>query len=224
MAGVNAGGRATAPSGPPGVRRLFGRVRPRGAVTGRLLLSPETAVRNRSKGHEESRASSRHGGPSPMSVDVEPVSSAAYVGHVAMTVGRRKTDPHATRWGKFLQAAIKLAASDLIMKSDQVPRLRLRGSLKALDCEPVSAEEFFMIAKAILTEEQFEDLHKFGSVDFAYDYDEGNRFRVNLFQARGKLSAACRLITSNIRRFEQLYLPPIMSEIAMQPNGIVLLS
>jgi len=157
-----------------------------------------------------------------MNVESEPASSAREVGHISM--GRKKkSDPHATRWGKFLQAAIKLNSSDLIMKSDQVPKLRLRGALKPLDTEPVSTEEFWGIAQAILTEEQVADLHKFGSVDFAYDYDDNNRFRVNLFQARGRLSVAARLITSNIRRFEDLYLPPIMSDIAMQPQGIVLL-
>src|SRR5262249_35217081 len=113
----------------------------------------------------------------------------------------RKHDPHATRFGKFLQACIKFAGSDLIVKTDAVPKVRLRGSLKPLDTEAVSGEEFISIAKTILTDEQFEDLHKYGSVDFAYDYDKGNRFRINLFQARGKLSCAARLVTSNIKRF-----------------------
>jgi twitching motility protein PilT len=80
------------------------------------------------------------------------------------------------------------------------------------------------IAKHILSDELMHDLHTNGSADFAYDYDAGTRFRVNLFQARGKLSMAARLITSKIRRFEELYLPPIMGEIALQPQGIVLLS
>jgi len=157
-----------------------------------------------------------------MSIEVEPQSSARDIGHISM--GRKKkSDPHATRWGKFLAASIKLNASDLIMKSDQVPKLRLRGNLKPLDCEAVSTEEFWGIAQNILSQEQVDDLHKFGSVDFAYDYDDNNRFRVNLFQARGRLSVAARLITSNIRRFEDLYLPQIMADIAMQPQGIVLL-
>jgi twitching motility protein PilT len=158
-----------------------------------------------------------------MSVSTETHTDAAHVGHVTIELTKKKVDPHATRWGKFLQACIKFEASDLIMKSGQQPKVRMRGSLKPLDTEPVSAEEFMSIAKAILSEEQFEDLHKFGSVDFAYDYDEGNRFRVNLFQARGKLSVAARLITSKIRRFEDLYLPQSMADIAMQPQGIVLL-
>ncbi len=136
-----------------------------------------------------------------MSVDAEIHGDAAHVGHVAMP-SRRKGDPFDTRWGKFLQACIKVEASDLIMKSETQPKLRVRGSLKPLDCEPIGGDEFYGIAKAILSDEQIEDLHKFGSVDFAYDYDDNNRFRVNLFQARGKLSVAARLITAHIRKFD----------------------
>ena len=147
-----------------------------------------------------------------------------HAGHVSLDVtATQKHDPHATRWGDFLKATIKFEASDLIMKSDQSPKIRLKGQLKALDVPPVSGEEFLKIAKHILTPEQFDDLHKYGSVDFAYNYSEKNRFRVNLFQARGKLSVAARNITSNILPFEGLHLPPIMADIAMQPQGIVLL-
>ncbi|MCC6677693.1 MAG: PilT/PilU family type 4a pilus ATPase [Phycisphaerales bacterium] len=157
-----------------------------------------------------------------MSVETEVHSDAKHVGHIALP-GKRKGDPHETRWGKFLLASMKLEASDLIMKSGQTPKLRIRGALKPLDTEPVSADEFMSIARAILTDEQFEDLHKFGSVDFAYDYDDTTRFRVNLFQARGKLAVAARRISSHIRKFEELYLPQAMADIALQPNGIVLL-
>ena len=149
--------------------------------------------------------------------------TTADVGHVTLDPDQ-KHDPHATRFGKFLKVCIKFEASDLILKTGYVPKIRVRGALKPLDTEPVTAEEFMQIAQHILTKEQFDDLHHYGHVDFAYDYDEGNRFRVNLFQARGKLAIAARLITSNILPFEGLYLPPIMSEIAMQPQGIVLLS
>lgn len=158
-----------------------------------------------------------------MSVTDSPESSAT-AGHVDMDMSlTKKPDPHATRWGDFLKATIKFGASDLIMKSNQKPKIRMRGVLKAMDVEPVSAQEFFDIAKNILTNEQMADLHKYGSVDFAYNYDEKHRFRVNLFQARGTISVAARNITSEILPFEGLYLPEVMSDIAMQPQGIVLL-
>ncbi len=156
-----------------------------------------------------------------MTVEMENLSGAAKENLAALVM--RQKDPHATRWGKFLQACIKLKASDLIMKTGQPPKVRVRGALKPLDTSPVDAAEFISISEHILTEQQFKDLNHFGSVDFAYDYDDKNRFRVNLFQARGKLGVAARLITSNILPFEGLHLPPAMSEIAMQPQGIVLL-
>ncbi|MCC6323068.1 MAG: PilT/PilU family type 4a pilus ATPase [Phycisphaerales bacterium] len=149
-------------------------------------------------------------------------SAGTHTGHVSLDPDA-KHNPHDTRFGDFLKASIKFSASDLIIKSGQKPKIRLRGALKPLDTTPVSGEEFMGIARHILNEEQFADLHKYGSVDFAYDYDEHHRFRVNLFQARGKLAVACRLISSNIRKFEELYLPPIMGQIAMQPQGLVLL-
>ncbi len=149
--------------------------------------------------------------------------SGAVAGHVTLDPDR-KHDPHDTRFGDFLKACIKFKASDLIMKTGYVPKLRVRGDLKPLDTPELTHEDFMSIAKHILTEEQFGDLHKFGHVDFAYDYDEENRFRVNLFQARGRLAIAARLITSNILPFEGLHLPETMAKIAMQPQGIVLLS
>ncbi len=157
-----------------------------------------------------------------MDVSVEQPTEAI-TGHVTLDPDR-KHDPHDTRFGDFLKACIKVKASDLIMKTGQKPKVRVRGDLKALDTQPVEFEEFMQITKHVLNEEQMKDLHHFGSVDFAYDYDEEHRFRVNLFQARGKLAVAARLITSNILPFEGLYLPDIMGEIAMQPQGIVLLS
>lgn len=133
-------------------------------------------------------------------------------------------DPHATRLGKFLNACIKFGGSDLLVKTGRPPALRLRGALKSLDTDPVTEEEYMEIAKAILNEEQMDDLKKFGSVDFALDYDDDSRFRINLFQSRGKLSLAARLITSNILPFEGLHLPAVMEEVAMQPQGIVILA
>jgi len=136
----------------------------------------------------------------------------------------KKHDPHATRFGKFLQATIKFGGSDLILKTGSAPKIRIRGGLKPLDTDPIPFEEFMDIAKHLLSEAQFEDLHKFGSVDLAYDFDAEHRFRVNLFQARGKLSMAARLITSEIKKFEELHLPAAMAEIANQPQGIVLIA
>ena len=127
-------------------------------------------------------------------------------------------------WRSYLQACIELAASDLILKVDQAPRVRYRGSLKPLQTGPISIDLMFQIGKDILDPGQYEFFKKRGSIDFAYDHDDRNRFRVNLFMARGKPSFAARLITSNIKRFEDLYLPQILGDISMSAQGLILFS
>ncbi|MEM1424829.1 MAG: hypothetical protein AAGH64_12615 [Planctomycetota bacterium] len=124
-----------------------------------------------------------------MNILSDSIAGESMTGHISLAA-ERKTDPHATRFGKFLQACIKFDASDLIIKTGASPKIRLRGSLKPLDTEPVTHEEYMEICRNILTPQQFEDLNKYGSVDFAYDYDATNRFRVNLFQARERLVAS----------------------------------
>ncbi|MEM7227516.1 MAG: PilT/PilU family type 4a pilus ATPase [Planctomycetota bacterium] len=123
---------------------------------------------------------------------------------------------------KYLQATIKYAGSDLIVKVDLPPRVRVRGSLKSLQTDMCTPDLMFQIAKDILDEGQYKHFHHHGQIDFAYDYDDDHRFRVNLFMARGKPSLACRLITSNILPFEKLYLPESLGEIALSAQGLIL--
>ena len=138
---------------------------------------------------------------------------------------RGTTPGEGTRnWRSYLKASIDLGASDLILKVDQPPRVRVRGALKSLSTAAIEIDLMFQIAKDVLDPAQYEIFCRKGSIDFAYDYDEANRFRVNLFMARGKPSFAARLITSNIKRFEELYLPPILGDISMSAQGLILFS
>ncbi len=127
-------------------------------------------------------------------------------------------------WRKYLEACISHAASDLIIKVDLPPRLRVRGTLKDLKTDLCSDALMFQLAKDVLDEKQYGHFRKHGSIDFAYDYDDRNRFRVNLFMARGKPSIAARRITADVMRFEQLYLPQILGDISMSAQGLILFS
>lgn len=127
-------------------------------------------------------------------------------------------------WMLWLGATIKFGGSDLIVKSDLKPRIRHRGILKDLETEVCTPDLMFQVARDILDPGQQEVFRTKGSMDFAFDYDERNRFRVNLFMARGKPAVAARLITSNIRKFEELFLPPMLGDVAMTAQGLILFS
>ncbi|HRP63161.1 MAG TPA: PilT/PilU family type 4a pilus ATPase [Phycisphaerales bacterium] len=123
---------------------------------------------------------------------------------------------------KYLQATIKYGASDLIVKVDLPPRIRVRGSLKSLQTDICTPDLMFQIARDVLDDRQYGIFRHHGQFDFAYDYDDDNRFRVNIFMARGKPSLAARLITSNIKTFESLYLPQILGDVALSAQGLIL--
>ena len=123
---------------------------------------------------------------------------------------------------KMLKATINFEASDLHIKAGTKPRIRVRGDLRSLDAEVNSEPLCYQIAKDILDEAQYKHFQKHGQIDLAYDYDEDRRFRVNMFMARGRPSLACRLITSDILSFEQLHLSPVLGDVAMSANGLIL--
>jgi len=123
---------------------------------------------------------------------------------------------------KYLEACIRFEASDVHLKAGTQPRIRIRNDLKSLQTDVISPTMMFQIAKDVLDEGQYEHFKAHGQIDFAYDYDEDVRFRVNLFMARGKPSIAARRITSQIKRFEELHLPPILGEVSMAASGLIL--
>lgn len=123
---------------------------------------------------------------------------------------------------KYLSACIKYEASDLHLKAELPPRVRVRTKLKSLQTDPLTPDILFQLAKDVLDEGQYIHFKKHGQLDFAYDYNEDARFRVNLFMARGKPSLACRLITSDIKKFEDLHLPEILGEVSLSAQGLIL--
>ena len=128
------------------------------------------------------------------------------------------------RFTQFLEACIRYEASDLHLKADLPPRIRVRGALKSLQTEQCSKALMFQIAKDVLDAGQYKHFHHHGQIDFAYDYSDDVRFRINLFMSRGKPSIAARRITSDIKRFEDLYLPEILGEVALSAQGLILFS
>jgi twitching motility protein PilT len=69
-----------------------------------------------------------------------------------------------------------------------------------------------------------EKLVRTGSVDLSYSLQRRTRFRVNVFSQRGSYSVVLRVIPSRVPTIEELGLPLQLNEIAMERNGIVLLT
>jgi twitching motility protein PilT len=124
----------------------------------------------------------------------------------------------------FLRAVVKSGASDLHLKCGRSPRVRIGGVLRKVEREPRPTEDFEAAVFNFMNDEQRAQLLYEGSVDLAYELEDGIRFRVNVFQQESGLSVAARLISREILSFEQLNLPPVVERIADNRQGLVLIA
>jgi twitching motility protein PilT len=130
----------------------------------------------------------------------------------------------APRLEKYFKALTKAEASDLHLKSGKPPHIRKSSKLMPSPTEVLSSQDILEMAQELFNEDQAKLFHDLGSVDLAWEIEGGDRFRINVFRQRGRISLAARRVTRNIPDFEQLHLPPVMEKIAQAHQGLVLLS
>ena len=77
---------------------------------------------------------------------------------------------------------------------------------------------------AIITQKQRERFEEELELDFAYSVPGEARFRVNMYRQRDAIGAAFRLIPYEIKKLEELGVPPSIGNFAMLPRGFVLVT
>ena len=78
--------------------------------------------------------------------------------------------------------------------------------------------------RSILTETQAERFDSELELDIAYTISANARFRVNMYQQRGAIGAAFRLIPTEIKSLVDLGVPETVSQFASLPRGLVLVT
>lgn len=128
---------------------------------------------------------------------------------------------------KYFKAVIRMKVSDLHLKAGRPAYVRAKGDLRTLTGGPLSNEQIRAGIFELLTGDQKKLYHENGAVDFAHDVGppgDADRFRVNAFEQRGKMSVAARRVNRDMLKFDELHLPPVMAEIAEFNQGLVLLA
>jgi twitching motility protein PilT len=132
---------------------------------------------------------------------------------------------HEPEINKYFKAAIKAKASDLHLKVSQPPKLRIHENIKSTTGDVLTEEKLEKLVFEILSEKQKHFFLENGYLDFAYEVGQADRFRINIFKQRTKISLAARRITSQIPAFETLHLPPAIEKIAdTSYEGIILVT
>jgi twitching motility protein PilT len=122
----------------------------------------------------------------------------------------------------FLAQAVEAQASDVHLKVGQPPIYRLDSRLAKADAATLTAEDLNELVQEILNPELRREFLEKKEVDFAWNFRENARFRVNLFCSGGEPTLALRYVKNRVPTFEELNLPDIMRQIALSERGIVL--
>jgi twitching motility protein PilT len=124
----------------------------------------------------------------------------------------------------LLKFALNMGASDIHIKPDHHPTIRVAGELFPLQEASPTEEQVQEIVRLILPRHLEARLDREKEADFSYRDPELGRYRVNVYYQRGQLALAMRYVKAHIPTFEELRLPPQLAKIAAGDRGIVLVS
>ena len=128
---------------------------------------------------------------------------------------------------KLFSALVKLEGSDLHLKVDVPPHVRVKGSLRPLNRGPIDDEEMERLLMPMLDERQKQIFAETGGADFAHGIQVDGvrwRFRVNMLKQMGHMGLVARRVSNWIPDFEGLNLPPGMVDLCKFDQGMVLLA
>ena len=130
-----------------------------------------------------------------------------------------------SRIDDLLRMAMSFGASDLHLRAGSYPVIRVNGELRPLSgVERLSQEETLEMAFSMMSNRQKQHFKEAYEVDIGYGVSGLGRFRVNIFQQRNSIGIVARVISDHIRNFAELGLPPILTKIADEQRGLILVT
>jgi twitching motility protein PilT len=136
-------------------------------------------------------------------------------------------EPGGLEIDRLFEAMVKLNGSDLHLKVDKPPYMRVKGSLQPLKYPPINAEQMKKLCGPIMNERQRAIFDTDGGADFAHTCMVDGvrwRFRINMLTQQGAWGLVARRVNNTIPDFEKLYLPPSIENLCKLDQGMVLLA
>ena len=125
---------------------------------------------------------------------------------------------------KLLQLMVQKNGSDLFITADAPPSMKVNGTIMPVTKSALTPEQSMTLVKSVMTPSQIKEFDETLECQFAIsDKHQNARFRVSAFVQKDCAGMVLRKIETKIPTVEQLNLPPILNEIAMKKQGIVLL-
>jgi twitching motility protein PilT len=130
------------------------------------------------------------------------------------------------RFDTLLDRMPGAGASDLHLVAGPLPPCwRRHGELQpCADEAPWTEVDMQVLTSTLLNAQRQHMLAESGSADLGHGSAGGQRFRINIFRALGRLALVARHLPDHFASLAELALPPVLRELAWLPYGLVLVT
>lgn len=125
---------------------------------------------------------------------------------------------------ELLAFAIKHGASDLHLSAGLGPLVRVDGDVKRLNVDALDDHAVHTMIYDVMNDRQRKHYEEFLEIDFSFNLPGISRFRVNAFNQNRGPGAVFRAIPSDITSLADLGGPPILGDLALKPEGLILIT
>lgn len=128
------------------------------------------------------------------------------------------------KFDELLRLAVEAGATDIHIRANEAPVIRVTTNLKELSDEIIPKEEVDCWIKEIIKgENKYNQLTVDDSIDAGY-LNEYGFYRINIYRENGQYALAIRILPSTIPTLDLLGLPKILKELCCLREGLVLIT
>ncbi|MGZ5077878.1 MAG: PilT/PilU family type 4a pilus ATPase [Methylobacter sp.] len=124
---------------------------------------------------------------------------------------------------KLLKLMLHKEGSDLFITAGFPPAIKVKGKMSPVSQQPLSANDAKALTQCIMNDKQLKEFEETQECNFAIAPAGLCRFRVNAFVQQGCQGLVIRVIASEIPNFDKLGLPPVLKEVMMNKNGLIIM-
>src|SRR3954466_4176320 len=125
----------------------------------------------------------------------------------------------------LLQLVVSEGSSDLHIRVNCPPVIRLHGVLHRVEGPSLRAEDTEELMRSITSDDHIQQVREDGGADFGFAFGELARFRVSVFKEKGNFGMVLRQIPNRLLTLEQIGLPEtIIRTLIHKPRGLVLVT
>ena len=117
---------------------------------------------------------------------------------------------------------LELEGSDIFITAGSPPALKVNQDIHRIGERKLTPQQTTLLVRSIMHDRQARDFDQHHEVNFSLNFPDIARFRVSAFTQRGSAGMVLRLIQQRIPTIEELNLPPILKDIAMNQRGLVI--